>query len=108
MIAHGKDIKIFSGNANKPLAEAICKKLGITLGNAEVGCFSDGESYASIYETVRGSDVFLVQSTCSPVNAHLMEAAHHDRRHEAGLRLADHRRDPLIRLRPPGPQGQAP
>ncbi len=73
MIAHGKDIKIFSGNANKPLAEAICKKLGISLGNAEVGCFSDGESYASIYETVRGSDVFLVQSTCSPVNDHLME-----------------------------------
>ncbi len=73
MIAHGKDIKIFSGNANKPLAEAICKKLGIGMGNAEVGCFSDGESYASIYETVRGSDVFLVQSTCSPVNDHLME-----------------------------------
>lgn len=73
MIAHGKDIKIFSGNANKPLAEAICKRLGISLGNAEVGCFSDGESYASIYETVRGSDVFLVQSTCSPVNDHLME-----------------------------------
>ena len=73
MIAHGKDIKIFSGNANKPLAQAICKKLGIALGNAEVGCFSDGESYASIYETVRGSDVFLVQSTCSPVNDHLME-----------------------------------
>ena len=73
MIAHGKDIKIFTGNANKPLAEAICKKLGIALGNAEVGCFSDGESYASFYETVRGSDVFLVQSTCSPVNDHLME-----------------------------------
>ena len=73
MIAHGKDIKIFTGNANKPLAEAICKKLGIALGNAEVGRFSDGESYCSFYETVRGSDVFLVQSTCSPVNDHLME-----------------------------------
>ncbi len=73
MIAHGKDIKIFSGNSNKPLAEAICKKLGTNLGNAEVGRFSDGESFASIYETVRGSDVFLVQSTSSPVNDHLME-----------------------------------
>ena len=73
MIAHGKDIKIFSGNANKPLAEAICRKLGISIGNSEVGCFSDGESFASIYETVRGSDVFLIQSTCSPVNDHLME-----------------------------------
>ena len=73
MIAHGKDIKIFSGNANKPLAEAICRRLGTSLGNAEVGCFSDGESYTSIYETVRGSDVFVVQSTCYPVNDHLME-----------------------------------
>ena len=73
MIAHGKDIKIFSGNSNKPLAEAICRKLGTNLGNAEVGRFSDGESFASIYETVRGSDVFLVQSTSGPVNDHLME-----------------------------------
>ena len=65
MIAHGKDIKIFTGNSNPQLAEAICKELGIPLGNAEVGAFSDGENFASIYETVRGSDVFVVQSTCS-------------------------------------------
>ena len=64
MIAHGKDIKIFSGTSNRPLAEAICKELGTPLGNAEVGSFADGENYASIYETVRGSDVFVVQSTC--------------------------------------------
>ena len=73
MIAHGKDIKVFSGNANKPLAEAICKELNIPLGNCEVGRFADGESFVSIYETVRGSDVFLVQSTCTPVNDSLME-----------------------------------
>ena len=73
MIAHGKDIKIFSGNSNRPLAEAICKELGTVLGNAEVGAFSDGENFVSIYETVRGSDVFVVQSTCSPVNDNLME-----------------------------------
>ena len=65
MIAHGKDIKIFSGTSNRPLAEAICKELGTELGNAEVGAFSDGENFVSIYETVRGSDVFVVQSTCS-------------------------------------------
>ena len=59
MIAHGKDIKIFSGNSNRPLAEAICKELGTVLGNAEVGAFSDGENFVSIYETVRGSDVFV-------------------------------------------------
>ena len=69
MIAHGKDIKIFSGTSNRPLAEAICTELG----NAEVGAFSDGENFVSIYETVRGSDVFVVQSTCSPVNDNLME-----------------------------------
>ncbi len=73
MIAHGKDIKIFAGNSNRTLAEAICKDLNITLGNAEVGRFSDGENFVSIYETVRGSDVFVVQSTCQPVNDNLME-----------------------------------
>lgn len=73
MIAHGKDIKIFSGNSNRALAEAICKEMGMELGNAEVGAFSDGENFVSIYETVRGSDVFVVQSTSSPVNDNLME-----------------------------------
>ena len=73
MIAHGKDIKIFSGNSNRVLAQAICAKLGVELGNAETGRFSDGENFVSIYETVRGSDVFVVQSTCSPVNDNLME-----------------------------------
>ena len=73
MIAHGKDIKIFCGNSSKALAAAICKELGTRLGDAEVGKFSDGEIYASLYETVRGSDVFVVQSTNSPVNDNLME-----------------------------------
>ena len=73
MIAHGKDIKIFSGNSTRALAENICRELGTQLGNAEVGAFSDGENFVSIYETVRGSDVFVVQSTCSPVNDNLME-----------------------------------
>ena len=73
MIAHGKDIKIFSGTSNRPLAEAICKEVGTELGNAEVGAFSDGENFVSIYGTVRGSAVFVVQSTSSPVNDNLME-----------------------------------
>jgi ribose-phosphate pyrophosphokinase len=73
MIAHGKDIKIFSGSSNKPLAEAICKEIGTHLGDSEVGAFSDGENFVSIYETVRGSDVFVIQSTSSPVNDNLME-----------------------------------
>ena len=73
MISHGKDMKVFSGNANVGLAKDICKLIGIQLGNAEIGHFADGEVCASIYESVRGSDVFLVQSTSRPVNDNLME-----------------------------------
>ena len=73
MFTHGKDIKIFTGNANPKLAEDICKEIGTQLGNAEVKGFADGEVSVSIYETVRGSDVFVVQSTCKPVNDNLME-----------------------------------
>ena len=65
MISHGKDIKIFSGNSNPELAKAICKELGLPLGDSECGTFSDGETFVSIYETVRGSDVFIIQSTCA-------------------------------------------
>ena len=73
MISHGKDIKIFSGNSNPELAKAICAKLQLPLGSPEVKTFSDGESAISIYETVRGSDVFVIQSTCMPVNDNLMD-----------------------------------
>ena len=73
MISHGKDIKIFTGNANPTLAVEICKIIGTKLGESEVKSFADGECSVSLYETVRGSDVFLVQSTCKPVNDSLME-----------------------------------
>ena len=73
MISHGKDIKVFCGNSNKLLAENICRYIGIKVGDAQVGHFSDGECAISLYETVRGSDVFIVQSTCEPVNDNLME-----------------------------------
>lgn len=69
----GSGIKVFSGNANKTLAEKICKELGVPLGDCEVGTFSDGEISANINETVRGYDVFLIQPTCPPVNNNLME-----------------------------------
>ena len=68
MISHGKDIKIFTGNANPALAQEICKLIGIKLGEAEVKSFADGEASVSLYESVRGSDVFLINSTCKPVN----------------------------------------
>jgi len=73
MISHGKDIKVFSGNSNPKLAAEICRLMGTKLGESEVKTFADGEVSVSLYETVRGSDVFVVQSTCKPVNDHLME-----------------------------------
>ena len=73
MISHGKDIKIFTGNSNAKLAVYICTLMGTKLGEAEVKRFADGEVSVSLYETVRGSDVFVVQSTCKPVNDSLME-----------------------------------
>ena len=73
MISHGKDVKVFCANANREFAETICKVLNLRLGDSTVKTFADGEVSVSINETVRGSDVFLVQSTCKPVNNHLME-----------------------------------
>ncbi|HPE07825.1 MAG TPA: ribose-phosphate pyrophosphokinase [Smithellaceae bacterium] len=66
-------MRVFSGNANMPLAQKICEKLGVTLGKANVSTFSDGETRVEINENVRGMDVFIIQSTCTPVNVTLME-----------------------------------
>ena len=73
MIAYGENIKIFSGNSNPAFAETVCKELNLDIGNGTVQTFSDGEVSVSLNETVRGADVFLIQSTCKPVNDHLME-----------------------------------
>ena len=68
MIAHGKEIKVFTGNSNPALAQNICQELYMGLGNAAVSQFADGECSISVFEPVRGKDVFIVQSTCkSPV-----------------------------------------
>src|SRR5712671_6856150 len=67
------ELKLFSGNANRPLAEEIAKTLQLPLGDADVSRFSDGEVYVQINENVRGEDVFVIQPTCPPVNDHLME-----------------------------------
>jgi ribose-phosphate pyrophosphokinase len=66
-------IRVFSGNSNIQLAEKICYQLGVNLGKANVTTFSDGETRVEINENVRGMDVFIIQSTCSPVNVSLME-----------------------------------
>jgi len=73
MNVHGKDIKIFTGNAYPKAAEEIAKSLGLPVGRCTVGHFADGEVCVSLEESVRGSDVFIVQSTCNPVNDNLME-----------------------------------
>ena len=66
-------IRIFTGNANPTIAREICDELKIPLGRAEVSLFADGESSVEIHESVRGMQVFVIQSTCSPVNNNLME-----------------------------------
>src|SRR6478752_520908 len=66
-------IKIFSGNANRPLAEEICNEIGCDLGKASTERFSDGEFNFQILENVRGTDVFIVQPTCPPTDQNLME-----------------------------------
>ena len=73
MITHGKNIKIFTGNAHPKLAKEIADILGVSVGDSNVGTFSDGEISVNINETVRGTDVFVIQSTNAPVNDNLME-----------------------------------
>ena len=67
------NIKIFAGNANPDLAKKVCDYLSIPLGNAIVGRFPDGEIDVKVNEDVRGSDIFIIQPTCPPVNENLAE-----------------------------------
>lgn len=65
--------KIFSGNSNIPLGNAICEYLGVRPGEIDIHRFSDGEIFINIKESIRGDHVFIIQSTCPPVNEHIME-----------------------------------
>jgi len=67
------ELKLFTGNANRPLAEEIAQSLGLPVSDADVSRFSDGEVFVQVNENVRGADVFVVQPTCPPVNDALME-----------------------------------
>ena len=73
MNIHGNNIKIIAANSNPVLTAKIADQLGIPLCKCEVNRFSDGEIQVTLRESVRGSDVFVIQSTCSPVNDNLME-----------------------------------
>lgn len=73
MITHGNTIEVLAGNSNRKLAQAVAAELNLPLSDAEVGKFSDGEISITLPQTVRGKDVFIIQSTSSPVNDNLME-----------------------------------
>ena len=73
MLAHNPDFMVFTGNANPSMAQEIAHNLGISLGAAHVGRFSDGEVTVEIQQNVRAREVFVVQSTCAPTNDNLME-----------------------------------
>ena len=72
-LSEAKRFKIFSGQANRPLAEEVCKFVGVPLGESKLERFSDGEILFQLLENVRGADVFLIQPTCFPVDQHLVE-----------------------------------
>src|SRR5262249_21837441 len=72
-LAEDRRFKIFSGTANRQLAEEICKHIGVPLGETKTQRFADGEIYFQLLENVPGVDVFIVQPTCNPVDQHLVE-----------------------------------
>ena len=73
LISHGKEVKVFAGNSNSALANSIAAYLHKPLGQSDIKRFADGECSVSILEPVRGADVFIMQSTCKPVNDNLIE-----------------------------------
>ncbi|MDR2590874.1 MAG: ribose-phosphate pyrophosphokinase [Oscillospiraceae bacterium] len=72
-MSQGKEIKIIRGNSNIPFAQSVCRNIGLKLSNSQVSTFSDGEIAVSLDDSVRGADVFIIQSTCTPINDNLME-----------------------------------
>ncbi len=73
MMTDAKNFKVFAGNTNRELAKQVCDILGIPLGESKVTSFNDGEIQVEIHESVRGKDVYVIQSTCPPVNQSYME-----------------------------------
>src|SRR5580698_5994015 len=72
-LSEDKRFKLFSGTANRPLAEEIGRQIGVPVGEVKIQRFADGEVYFQLLENVRGVDVFVVQPTCYPVDQHLVE-----------------------------------
>ena len=101
-----KTLQLFSGSGNRELAEEIAESLGVPLGDVELSTFANGEKYCRLGENVRGSDVFVLQGHCEPINDHMMEQLIMIDALEARVGPAHHRGLPVLRLRPPGPEGR--
>ena len=95
-------LMLFSGRSNRGLAERIAEELGIELGAVELKTFANDEIYCRYLESIRGADVFIVQSGSPPVNNHLMELLIMIDGAEARVRLPDHRGHPLVPVLTPG------
>ena len=107
MIPHGKEIKVFTGSSNPDLADMICKNLGISLGKSTVTAFATASAPSP---STSPSAAWTCSSCRAPASRSMTAhgAAGHDRRNEACLRRPHHRRHPVFRLCPAGPQGQGP
>ena len=102
-----KRLMVFSGRSHPELAAAIAEKLGVELGEIELKTFANGETYCRYCESIRGADVFLVQTGCRARRPQPDGAADHDPGRQARLREADHRGDPVVPVLAPGPEGEA-
>ena len=101
-----KTLQLFSGSGNRELAEEIAESLGVPLGDVELSTFANGEKYCRLGENVRGSDVFVLQGHCEPINDHVMEQLIMIDALEARVGASDHRGLPVLRLLAPGPEGR--
>ena len=102
-----RGMRLITGNSNPPLVEAIAQHLELEPVKAQVRRFADMEVFVEIQENVRGEDMFVIQSTTYPANDNLMELLIMIDALRRAIGPAHHRRDPLFRLCPPGPQSRA-
>ena len=98
---------VFAGRSHPELAGRIAEQLGVELGEVTLETFANDETYCRYDESIRGADVFIVQTGCSPIDQNLMELLPDDPGGEARLGEADHGGDPALPVRAPGPQGEA-
>ena len=102
-----KRLMVFSGRSHPELAQRIAEQLGVELGEVELKTFANGETYCRYDESIRGADVFLVQTGCQPVDQQPDGAAVHDPGGEARVGEADHGRHPVVPVLAPGQEVEA-